>query len=428
MRILLDKINNIKELPRNIRLIFLVVLLNNIAKGMFMTLYNLYLQEVGFSASFMGELISMTALASALFLVPVGFLSDKIGRKKTMIFGIIFADIFQVLRAILLNSSALLTFSFLLGGLNAFFMVANAPFLIENTDKTIRMKVFSINFALMLFSSMMGNIIGGVLPDLLLNVFSFTMADAQRTTLIFSAGLSILALIPLSRVKEIPKKKRKIESGVLQSLKNRKHSLLIGKFLFANVLVGFGAGLFVPFSNLYFENQFHLPTSTIGMIMSLGQATTVIAIMLGPYLSRRFGRVKTVFFLQILSVPFMLVLGDTRILSLAVFAFLIRQAIMNASNPITSAVMLEEVPENLKGLTNSLNQMVFQLGWTVCGRLSGIIIDQHGYDLIFYLAGGLYALSAVYYYFAFKHIDRRDQLIDGKEHFDGTQKVKAKPA
>jgi predicted MFS family arabinose efflux permease len=92
---------------------------------------------------------------------------------------------------------------------------------------------------------------------------------------------------------------------------------------------------------------------------------------------------------------------------LAIFAFLIRQSIMNASNPITSAIMLEEVPENLKGITNSLNQMVFQLGWTVCGRLSGIIIDHYGYDLIFYLAGGLYATSAIYYYVMFRHIDHR---------------------
>ncbi len=407
-----EKIIDFKKFPRNIRLIFAVILLNNIAKGMFMTLYNLYLQEVGFNASFMGELISMTALASAIFLVPIGFLSDKIGRKKTMIVGIVFADILQILRAIILSSNTLVLLSFLLGGLNSFFMVANAPFLIENSTKSIRMKVFSINFALMIFSSMLGNIMGGVTPDLLQGILHMDVASAQRTTLIVSTLLSLLALIPLFKIKEPEKVIEKGKESLLKSLRNIKNSSIILKFIFANALVGFGAGLFVPFSNLYFENQFQLPTSTIGFIMSLGQASTVIAILLGPALSRRFGRVKTVFYLQILSVPFMLVLGDTRILSLAIFAFLIRQAIMNASNPITSAVMLEEVPENLKGITNSLNQMVFQLGWTVCGRLSGIIIDNHGYDLIFYLAGGLYATSAIYYYFMFRHIDKRVPAVE----------------
>jgi len=410
-----DKLRDFKNFPRNIRLIFAVILLNNIAKGMFMTLYNLYLQEVGFSASFMGELISMTALASAIFLVPIGFFSDKIGRKKTMIIGIVFADILQILRAVILSSNTLVLLSFLLGGLNSFFMVANAPFLIENSTKSIRMKVFSINFALMIFSSMLGNIMGGITPDLLQGLLEMDVAGAQRTTLIVSTLISFLALIPLLKIKEPEKVIERSKGNLLKSLKNIKNSTIILKFIFANALVGFGAGLFVPFSNLYFENQFQLPTSTIGFIMSLGQASTVIAILLGPALSRRFGRVKTVFYLQILSVPFMLVLGDTRILSLAIFAFLIRQAIMNASNPITSAVMLEEVPENLKGITNSLNQMVFQLGWTVCGRLSGIIIDNYGYDLIFYLAGGLYATSAVYYYFMFRYIDKRGILTEAPD-------------
>lgn len=405
-----ESIRDVKNFPRNIRLIFAVILLNNIAKGMFMTLYNLYLQEIGFSAGFMGELISMTALASAIFLVPIGFLSDKIGRKKTMIIGIIFADIFQILRAIILNSNTLVLLSFLLGGLNSFFMVANAPFLIENSSKSDRMKVFSMNFALMIFSSMLGNIIGGLTPDLLTNLFSMDVAQAQRTTLIVSTILSLLALIPLWKIKEPEKVIEKGKENLFKNLKNIKNSTIILKFILANALVGFGAGLFVPFSNLYFENQFQLPTSTIGLIMSLGQASTVVAIMLGPFLSARFGRVKTVFYLQILSVPFMLILGDTQILFLAIFAFLIRQAIMNASNPITSAVMLEEVPENLKGITNSLNQMVFQLGWTVCGRLSGWIIDHYGYDLIFYLAGGLYATSAIYYYWMFRHIDKRNPV------------------
>ncbi|MGE5654572.1 MAG: hypothetical protein ACM3ZQ_10005, partial [Bacillota bacterium] len=61
----------------------------------------------------------------------------------------------------------------------------------------------------------------------------------------------------------------------------------------------------------------------------------------------------------------------------------------------------------VKGLANSASQMVFQLGWAVCGRLSGQIIDRYGYGRIFYLAGMLYATSAVYYFIMFRSLDRR---------------------
>ncbi|MBM7615247.1 MFS transporter [Alkaliphilus hydrothermalis] len=396
----------VDEIPKNIKMIFIAILLNNIGMGMFSTLYNLYLQEIGFNKAFMGEMISMSALASAIFLVPVGFLSDRIGRKKTMMIGIFFAAFSQMLRVLVLDSTQLLTFSFLLGTFNSFFMVSNAPFLMENTTKKNRMRVFSINFALMVFSSMVGNIIGGSLPMMLFDTGIFTVAWSQRVTLLISTVASLVAVIPLQRIQEVSVENTSDFKVFVENITSRENWAIMTRFIIASGLVGFGAGLFVPFSNVYFENQFSLPSDKIGIIMSMGQATTIFAVMMGPYVANKIGRVKTVFILQGLSIPFMVMLGDTKFLWLAIIAFLIRQAIMNASGPITSTIMMEEVPEKLKGLTNSLNQTVVQIGWAVCGRLSGKIIENYGYEWIFYLAGALYGTSAIYYYFTFRKLDQ----------------------
>ena len=40
---------------------------------------------------------------------------------------------------------------------------------------------------------------------------------------------------------------------------------------------------------------------------------------------------------------------------------------MNAGNPIQSAVAMEIVSDKYKGLANSVNQMVFNLGWATMG-------------------------------------------------------------
>lgn len=399
------------QIPRNIRCVFSVVLLSNIGSGMFSTLYNLYLQQIGFNKTFMGEVISMMALASAIFLVPIGFLSDRIGHKKTMMIGIVLTAVCQIFRVLIFDEKQLLLFSFLLGLFNSFFLVSNAPFLMENTVKEIRMRVFSINFALMIFSSMIGNIIGGSLPVLILKLTTVSVDWSQRITLLLSTFASVLALIPLSRIVEGRKQGK--SSGYREFFENVtaiNNWKIMLKFIVASGLVGFGAGLFIPFSNIYFENQFSLSSNKIGLIMSLGQASTIVAVMLGPLLANKLGRVKAVFALQILSIPFMIMLGDTKYLFIAVLAFLIRQAIMNASHPITSTIMMEEVPENLKGLTNSLNQTIVQIGWAVCARLSGGIIDSYGYGWIFYLAGGLYAISAIYYFFTFRRLDQKQPL------------------
>lgn len=405
---------DIKMLPVNIRWIFVVILLSNFGGGMFSTLYNLYLQEIGFNKAFMGQLISTSALASAIFLVPVGFFSDRLGRKKIMSMGILITALSQIARAIMLQEGQLVLFSFVLGIFNSFFMVSNAPFLMENSTKENRMKIFSVNSALSIFSSMLGSIVGGSLPMILLKLGFRSLDQSQRATLLIAASLSLLALIPMSRVKANAIKKESQWPEFVKNISSINNWRLMSKFIFASGLVGFGAGLFVPFSNVYFENQFNLSSSTIGFIISAGQASTIIAVMMGPYLASKWGKVKTVFLLQILSIPFMIMLGDTSIMWIAIIAFLIRQAIMNASGPISSTIMMEEVPENLKGLTNSLSQAIVQVGWAVCTRLSGIIIDNHGYEWVFYLAGGLYATSAVYYYFAFRGIDKRTSLVLNK--------------
>ncbi|KAB3530254.1 MFS transporter [Alkaliphilus serpentinus] len=398
-------------LPVNIKWIFAVVLLNNLGNGMISTLYNLYLQEIGFNKAFMGQLISMTALASAIFLVPVGFFSDRLGRKNIMMTGIFVTALCQIFRALFLSQGQLLLFSFTLGIFNSFFMVSNAPFLMENTTKENRIRIFSVNTALMIFSSMVGSIIGGSLPLLLIKLGVNTLDQSQRITLLIAASFSLLALIPMSKIKSKGSKKENQWPEFVKNITSKNNWRLMSKLIFSSGLVGFGAGLFVPFSNVYFENQFSLNSSTIGFIISAGQASTIIAVMMGPFLASKLGKVKTVFMLQILSIPFMIMLGDTSILWIAIIAFLIRQAIMNASGPISSTIMMEEVPENLKGLTNSLSQAVVQVGWAVCTRLSGIIIDGYGYEWIFYLAGTLYATSAIYYYFAFRGLDGRKSFV-----------------
>ncbi len=396
--------DGMRSLSKNVRLYLLAITLSSISMGMFSTLFNLYLQGLGYPKAFMGELVSTSSLAAAIILIPAGIFSDRIGRKWSMVIGLGIAGIGQVGRALAEGQQTLIGLTFIVGLFNALSMVANAPFLAENTTKEERMQLFSINFALMTFSSMLGNIIGGALPSLL-STAGVAVIWAQKITLLVAAAATFGAALPILSIHEhrpaAPSQARKSEKVQWGDY------LLIGKFIFAQGLVGFGAGLFVPFSNVYFENRFHLNTSVVGLIMSAGQLTTVIATLLGPFLVQRIGRIGTVFTLQILSIPFMITLGDTPWLWVAVGAYLMRGAIMNAANPITSSFMMEAVSDKVKGLANSASQMVFQLGWAVCGRLSGQIIDRYGYGRIFYLAGLLYATSAIYYFVMFRGLDRR---------------------
>ena len=60
-----------------------------IAMGIFMIIYNFYIRELGYSEQVNGNIIAMTALASAIILVPAGIISDRLGRKKSWVLALL---------------------------------------------------------------------------------------------------------------------------------------------------------------------------------------------------------------------------------------------------------------------------------------------------------------------------------------------------
>ena len=82
-----------------------------------------------------------------------------------------------------------------------------------------------------------------------------------------------------------------------------------------------------------------------------------------------------------------------------------RQALMNAGNPIQSAIAMEIVADKYKGLANSVNQMVFNIGWATMGPVAaGLVIANGfywGYAYAFTITAGLYIVSSTYYFFIF---------------------------
>ncbi len=400
-----DYQNRMSQFSANVKLYLLALAFNSIGVGMFQVLYNLYLKELQYDEAFVGQTISLKALAAVLVLIPAGIFSDKLGRRKAMITGALTSGVVYVLLSIFQSGNIILTFIFLNGLFNAFFMVAQSPFMMENTSPRERMHLFSINSALTMGAWMLGNILGGWLPDVLHTWFP--LLTAMKITLFICSIIILLAAIPLFKIRELRAREERRFADILQVLTEKQELLTIGKFLLPSALVGFGAGLFVPYTNLYLANEFSMSSSLIGFILALSQVTTAVSTLLVPLAVKYLGKVKSILAFQLVSLPFLLVMATTSNLIFATAALLLRTTFMNSANPLTSNLMMEEVGENVKGIANSFSQMAFQLGWAVMGPISGLIITAYGYSYIFYLAMLFYLGSALSYYFFFRKIDER---------------------
>jgi MFS family permease len=420
----------IRGWSRNIQLFFLASILYQIGNGMFSVLYNLYIQGLGYNDTMNGQIVSIQSLATAIMFVPIGLCGDFFSRKRLLITGALFSGIFLIGRSFDYSASGLIWFAVFSGLFAGVFQVLAIPFLAENVKKSQRLKMFSYYSSLVLASQVLGSLGGGVFADLL-HTAGLAKVTGLQTVLFVGGAATLVAFIPMLFVSEDKKApqantptqpvtesvasetdgKQGVVHSAEQDSKNdtfsqKKDSRLIGQFVITQLLIGLGSGLVVPYLNLYFTNRFSVSLSAMSLLISLGQIMTIVSMLIGPTLAAKVGSVRAVVIFQVMSLPFLLLTGFTNMLLIASVSFLFRQALMNAANPIQSAILVDRVSDKRRGIANSLMQTAFMIGWATMGPVQSYLVTTYGtywgYAITFSITGSLYVISSIMYYMMFK--------------------------
>lgn len=414
-RRLTDWFHNLISFNRNLKLFMVANILIQIGVGVFSVMYNLYIRELGYSEAVNGSVISINALATALLLVPAGIVSDRIGRKSILLIGTLITAIMLFGRSLVSTEHPILLFSFLTGVVWAFIQVSGVPFLAENSKPNERIHLFSVHFALVTIANVIGNLLGGIVADGFQLLLKFGEVESIRGSLIVGAVIFTLGLLPLFQLKPTivenelqnqavaGNKIKEQESYQDNSFKKNIHMIIL--FGISNLIIGIGSGLVIPYLNLYFANRFDASNSYVGLIIALGSAMTAVAMLIGPLLVKKVGKVRALVIFQLLSIPFLFLTAYTNSLFIASIGFLLRQALMNAGNPIQSAIAMDVVHDKYKGLANSVSQMVFYIGWATMGIPAAWLVTTYGnywgYAFAFSITGCLYLIASVYFFVVF---------------------------
>ena len=235
-----------------------------------------------------------------------------------------------------------------IGSFTAIFRIAAGPFIMQNSNPEERPFVFSMNFALMVGAGFLGSLVRGFTRDFLA-VFL--------------------------------------------------HNDVLAYWI---ALFGFGSGLTIPFINLYFKFEWGLSDSLIGTWFGLAQLATFIGMILSPLLVRRFHIVRVIVWSQLASIPFMLIMGYVDLFPVVVFAFLLRQVLMNMHNPMNTQFRMKLVAPEEQSLINALRMIGFIGVRALAAFFGGRIIDHYSFSLSFTLTSAFYFIAAVLF-FAFFH-------------------------
>ena len=411
-RIKQNYIDPIHSFERSAKLLLGMTIINGIILSSWQLFYNFYMLESGFSRDFLGILNSLPSMAALLFGIPIGWLSDRIGRKKSILIGITFASITMIGQITFHQPVLILIMAFLTGIFNMLFIVSLAPLMMKLSDKNNRSLLFSLNYGLQTIAGALGSVFAGQLPALfgsLLKVDA-TSANAYQAVLITSVLLGTTAIIPTWLMQEPRAPVAAPETDAASSRISSSRALSIFKLVTPNLLIGSGAAILIPYMNVFLRDRFNITDSILGTLFSLSSLLIGVGSLIGPRLSVRLGgKVRTIVLTQFGSLIFLMTVGFSPYLWLASISFLMRAALMNMAAPLYSAFCMEQTPDKEQGLVNSLLNISWQLGWAVGPYISGIVQENYGFMPLFIATGILYstAISLTWIFF------HREEQISG---------------
>lgn len=407
-----DYLRVLRQSPPNAKIYLVFTLLLALYAGINNVIFNLYVIKLGYNEQFLGLIISASTISTGVFAFPAAQCCDRLGSKACLILsGLLTAGTLYLLYTVT-SAEMILAMSVLGGVFGAIPVVIAAPFLARNSSPDGRLHLFSLNFGLFVAGSVLGSALGGYLPQLyraLVGLPAISL-EAYRYALLVSLVIATLSVVPLIFIRD-EKTPCPTKNNLKEFLGRLAGSPTVRQLVLISCLIGTGAGMFVPFFNVYFNKLLAATPGEIGLIFSAAQASMVVGAAIVPYVARRFGKVKTVSLTYLISLPFLVLLALTTNLYVAGAAYVLRMLFMNMSSPVSNSFSMEIVkPEDMASVS-SLTSMGDGIAIATGSLVGGVLMTRGIYTLPFFCACALYtAASILYYKFFRRHEERKEEL------------------
>lgn len=388
------------KLNRNTKLFLLSTLLFGFSFSVWELFFNLYILSLGLNNDILGLIRFATPLAALVLGLPLGLLSDRVGRRPSMLIGLAVGFTGMLFQIQLPNPALIFAFGLMQGAGFMLYRVSQPPFIMATSSKENQAIIFSLNFGLFTVATTIGNLVAGQMPVVLERWLSITRGSAASYQWVITAGILLAAtsLIPVFLIRE-PKPEQKSNqtrlplSAIIRKLTARP---IVRRLAIINLIQGLGAALLIPYLNVFLRNKFDIADDLLGVIFSLSSLFVFIGSMISPQLvkitrSRIIPTVAT----QSTSLVFLFALGFSPTLWIAVPSLLFRTVLMQMSMPLfENFTMLISRPEE-RGTIASVRAIGWQTGQAVGIFLSGLVQSRFGFEPIFITTGLLYAFTII---------------------------------
>jgi predicted MFS family arabinose efflux permease len=338
------------------------------------TLLNLYLDRKGYSKTEIGTVQASEAWGKVLVALPAAFVLSRRRTPPILVATSLLSGAAYMCLPWMGALAAVRACNLLAGLAWSVHYVAIAPFLYRHASAGRRAAVFGLAEAVHTGAAVVGAFAcGRAVTWLTPHLGSETESLAW---VLSSAGvLALLAAWPYGTIEEgSVHVERRDPIGPLVWRQCR----VLARFALPQLIISSGAGLCIPFLALYFQDRFGMSPGNVGNLYSAGQVLMTLGFLITPLVLRRLGYVRSIVTLELLSIPFFLMLAFTNSPFVAVLAFLMRGMLMNSATPVLKHFSMHSTPPGAREVQNGVTSMMNGLGWVLGPQIGGALLDASG--------------------------------------------------
>ena len=414
-----------RDLPRVIHLLILLEFSLNLIHVAFILILNIFLRKQGFSDPEIASFNSLRFISALAFALPLGI---YIRGKKLKPFFILAALIVPLTSGLIIESVQhkvvpLIQLAFLSWGFGMMLMrVCSLPFIIRSTTAENSTEALSLSAATWSLATIFsGILISGLDWVDYLSLGTWTLTFNEQSTLWIITVLGATSILFAVKITE-GEQEDAIRNDDLFSIHKSYDWPLIFKAISPLILISIGAGLTIPFVNLFFNSIFNLTSSDFSLLGSITAFLVFIFSLLVPFLRKKYGYWMTIVVVQSLAICCLVIMAIMELYAefsfaivIAVIAFILRQPLMHMAHPAANELLMNYVGKKNQELISALSSSLWSASWFVSAKVfEWLRLLQFRYYEIFLITAALYVIGVILFSLLIREYEAKKKIKIGE--------------
>jgi len=391
----------------------------------FILILNIFLRKQGFSDPEIASFNSLRFIGALAFALPLGI---YIRRKKLKPLFILATLIIPLTSAIIIQSVQykmvpMIQLAFLSWGFGMMLMrVCSLPFIIRATTADNSSEALSMSAATWSLATIFsGVIISGLDWIGYLKIGEWLFIMDEQSTLWFITILGGCSIFFALMIKEDNQQHPERNDDLFSIHKSYDWSLIF-KAISPLILISVGAGLTIPFVNLFFNSVFGFGANSFSLMGSVTALLVFIFSLLVPVLRKKYGYWLTIVVVQSLAICCLVVMAVMELyvdysfaLVVAVIAFIFRQPLMHMAHPASNELMMNYVGKKNQELISALSSSLWSASWFISAKLfEWLRLLDYRYYEIFLITAILYVIGVILFASLIREYETSEKIKSGE--------------